>query len=265
MDETSARAADRDAAAGPAVDWAAVRAAYEAGGESLAALRRRFGISDWHLRDRRQRENWPVRPADPRLLARLRQEQAAQRRAAEEAAARWRIDWPDIRAAFEAGGEAIYDICRRFGVSVEEFRRRRDREGWLRQGPRPSGWRPAPGVDEIQARLRRILARQAAELEARLAAAPATEADLRMAEIQARALRQLAGPAAGGAAKRREAPRPMGEEDVEWMREQLKQRLRQLQASASRAWFGAAAGADEGEGTVAEDREQAGAEPAQAG
>jgi len=48
-------------AASRKIDWAAVRAAYEDGGEPVKAIRARFGISEWEMRVRREAEGWQVR------------------------------------------------------------------------------------------------------------------------------------------------------------------------------------------------------------
>lgn len=51
------------ASADEAVDWEAVRRAYELSGESVAAIQRRFGVTPSQLRRRRVGEGWTTRPA----------------------------------------------------------------------------------------------------------------------------------------------------------------------------------------------------------
>jgi hypothetical protein len=48
-------------AVAPGVDWAAVRVAYETGGESVAVLLRKYGLSVHVLRTRRRAEGWRTR------------------------------------------------------------------------------------------------------------------------------------------------------------------------------------------------------------
>ena len=47
---------------GGEIDWSAVKRAYEMPGESVASIRRRFGLTVWQLRWRREKEGWATRP-----------------------------------------------------------------------------------------------------------------------------------------------------------------------------------------------------------
>ena len=58
-DDEGGAAPDRAAA----VDWRAVRLAYEGSAETIPALLQRFGVSAWRLRVRREREEWHPRVA----------------------------------------------------------------------------------------------------------------------------------------------------------------------------------------------------------
>ena len=114
------------------VDWASVRADYEAGVDTIDEIMARHRITERDLILRRRTEGWTPRSSDPRRMARFRSEGAAKRRAEHEAAEAARQDWPAIRAAYESGEATTHEICRRFDVSLERFQRRRDRDGWLR-------------------------------------------------------------------------------------------------------------------------------------
>jgi hypothetical protein len=160
---------------GDAVDWTGLRAAYETGEETIAALCRRFAVTPTQLAERRRAENWPPRPCD---LDRLRGPRRAQRRRqlldklAAIDAERPPVDVEAVRALYEDSDVPNAEIRRRFCLSEYEFRTLRRSQGWT---PRPqiadpTGSRPGrmPPAANLAARLMRSLKRQVAMLEERV-------------------------------------------------------------------------------------------------
>lgn len=155
------------------------------------------------------------------------------------------VDWAAVRRAYEESGETVAGILRRFGVTARQLRYRRETEGWR---IRPStGGRRGDGETERRAALRlRELLLLHGTLTSRLAAevAAATVFDIRHAEallVQARSRRALMPgqegrmprrrkPAqvtkkAGSADKKNNNDANQRNDDLAWLRAELKRRL----------------------------------------
>jgi hypothetical protein len=117
---------------GEIAEWTALRAAYEAGEETIAALCKRFVVSPKELAARRRAEGWPARPCD---LDRLRGLRRAQRRRAlldKLAAAdadRPRLDIEKVRELYEDTDVPNAEIRRRFFLSEHGLRNLRVSQG----------------------------------------------------------------------------------------------------------------------------------------
>ena len=228
------------------VDWAGLRAAYETGEETVAALCWRFRVAANQLAVRRRAEGWPARPCD---LDRLRGLRRTQRRmqlvdklAAIEAQ-RPPVDVEAVRALYEDSDVPKAEIRRRFGLSEHELKTMRVGEGWT---PRPQIANPGnkrgarkPLAVNLAARLMRALSRQIAMLEDRVMSDDyeQTDADIRLMNGLAQSVERIGKLAPGGGPGTAPGKAPdsgpdkaMEAEaaDVEWMRDKLRKRLARL-------------------------------------
>jgi hypothetical protein len=89
-----------------AVDWLAVRRAYEAGSVPLPVIAFQHGVHERSIRRRREKEGWPSR----RDMAR---------------AARTSEDWREVQRDYASGDHSIYEICERWGCSKYALHQRR--------------------------------------------------------------------------------------------------------------------------------------------
>lgn len=233
---------DAPAPPGEAVDWAALRAAYEAGEETIAALCKRFAVTPTELAARRRAEGWPPRPCDLDRLAGLRRAQLRQRLLEKLAvldAGRPPIDVEEVRVLYEESDVPNAEIRRRFSMSEHEFRNLRVDEGWT---PRPQIADPGkarpkrkPPTVKLAVRLMRSLRRQITMLEDRVMSEDyeQSDADVRLMNGLARGLERigkLAPDGGPGNAPDKGTDKAMEAEaaDAEWMRDQLRQRLARL-------------------------------------
>lgn len=232
--------------AGAPVDWAAVRRAYEAGAETVAAIARRFRLSQPKIRRRREAEGWPPRRSGPQARADAAQPLTA-------------VDWAAVRQRYEAGERPIPAILAEFGITGYALTKRRESEGWTLRAPgaRAAGRRAGdPHGRQLAAQLLGVVDAALAQLQGRAAAGGRLSLqDARMlgelARIMERTMRPKtkAGSAAGGRGDRKRKAEAadaadLEAADVEWMRAELKARLARLAASAGRA--GSARGDDGG-------------------
>ena len=95
-----------------AVDWAAVRRAYEAGSDPLPAMALQHGVNIRTLQHRRKTEGW----------RRLRHRPA-------------RVDWLAVRRDYEGGERSISEICKLHGCTTYRLHQRRLEENWKPRRP----------------------------------------------------------------------------------------------------------------------------------
>ena len=225
-----------------AVDWAAVRATYEAGEETIAALCKRFFVTPTELAARRRAEGWPPRPCD---LGRLRGLRRAQHRAllleklAAADADRPPVDVDAVRALYEETDVPNAEIRRRFRLSENEFRTLRVGQRWTARpqiaDPGISRTGIEPPAVKLASRLMNSLRRQITMLEDRVMSDDyeQSDADVRLMNELARGVERigkLAPDGEPGDAPDKAADKAMEAEaaDAEWMRDKLRKRLARL-------------------------------------
>jgi hypothetical protein len=108
-----------DKAPPSAVDWAAVRLAYDTTETPLRILSEQFGfsLSTWH--HRRRREGWTTRRARAALAPKpvLPKPRPA-------------VDWAKVRFDYEKGEISVDDICARHRIGGHRLQKRKRDEGW---------------------------------------------------------------------------------------------------------------------------------------
>ena len=95
-----------------AVNWVAVRRAYEAGSDPLPAMALEHGVNIRTLQHRRKTEGW----------LRLRHRPA-------------RVDWLAVRRDYEGGERSISEICKLHGCTSYRIHQRRQAENWKPRRP----------------------------------------------------------------------------------------------------------------------------------
>lgn len=142
---------------GRIADWAAIRRDYGSSPDPLWKVAKRHGVTRSKIERRRRSEGWQSR----RDMARLK-------RAAAGLPGAHRLDWGKIRGEYENGEFSIWDICERHGIAQTSFYRRKRREGWeARRAAFPRAY-GAGGTANAAARLKALVARELAGIEARL-------------------------------------------------------------------------------------------------
>lgn len=139
-----------------ALDWAAIRKAYEDGDDPLPVIAVQYGTSISAMARRRRKENWPTRrnraPRIARGLAAFPPRRS--------------VNWPGVRLEYESGEFTVRDICERHGISPDSFYSVAHREGWRARRPKTFG---AGGQVKTTERLRGLVTSTLAGLEARRA------------------------------------------------------------------------------------------------
>jgi hypothetical protein len=138
-----------------AVDWAAIRKAYEDGNNPLPVVAVQYGTSISAIALRRRKGNWPTR----RSRARIARGLAA-------FPPKRSVNWPGIRLEYESGEFTVRDICERHGISPDSFYSVAHRESWRARRPKTFG---AGGPVKTTERLRDLVTGTLAGLEARRA------------------------------------------------------------------------------------------------
>lgn len=145
----------QDKAPARAIDWAAIRLAYEAGDEPMRMIADRHCSSISAIDHRRRRDGWP-----------LRRDRARQREAATDAASSRLVNWDDVRREYEGANFSIWEICARHAIAEGNLYRRRREENWpLRRQAFPRAF-GAGGAGDTTARLRALVEIEVAKLQA---------------------------------------------------------------------------------------------------
>ena len=107
-----------------AVDWAAIRAAYEAGIDPLPAIALQHGVNERTIQRRRQKEGWFTR-----------RDRARAARAPGACPQEGSVDWLDVRREYESGEHSIWEICKHHGCGRTSLHQRRQEENWEQRRP----------------------------------------------------------------------------------------------------------------------------------
>ncbi|MCF1505641.1 hypothetical protein L0F51_17955 [Afifella sp. H1R] len=194
-------------------DWAAIRAAYEAGAEPLSAIRRRFHVSAGAIAERRRREGWTPRSSDLGEISR--------RRAVERAKAESEGWSGEGSTKIAAGGHADAAVSRAPGTVAQGSRRKAGARARPRTPERP------PGRVE---RLLRLVDAELGRLEQRFSGeGEVDEKDVRLLSEAARMLDRAEALARKGGDKA-----PSETDDQDWLRAELSRRIVSLKKRAER-------------------------------
>ena len=138
-------------------DWAAIRRDYHSSADPLWKVAKLHGVTQSQIEHRRRSESWQSR-----------RDQAARRRQAQGLPNAGGINWVQIRGEYENGEFSIWDICERHGIAQTSFYRRKRRECWEpRRAIFPKAY-GAGGTVNAAERLKGLVARELASIEARL-------------------------------------------------------------------------------------------------
>ena len=104
-----------------AVDWVAVRRAYEAGIDPLPAIAFQHGVNERTIQRRRLKEGWSTR-----------QDRERAARASPQSGS---VDWLGVRREYESGEHSIWEICKHHGCGRSSLHQRRQEENWEQRRP----------------------------------------------------------------------------------------------------------------------------------
>ena len=140
------------------IDWLAIRKAYENGDKPPSVIARQYGTSISAMARRRGKESWLTR----RNRARLARGLAA-------FSPKRSVEWTGVRLEYESGEFTVRDICERHGIGVDSFYHEAHRECWRARRPyAPKAFSAGAKVKTTE-RLRDLVTRALAGLEARRA------------------------------------------------------------------------------------------------
>ena len=140
-----------------AVDWAAIRVAYETSKIPVHMIGAQHGVSADAIDQRRRRQSWPMR-RDPN---RIRTTEGAR-------VAAGSVAWEAVRLDYESGKELVLEVCAKHGIGRSRLYDRLNMEHWQ---TRRIGFPKAYGVGGIvhpAEQLKVILVRKLAALQSRL-------------------------------------------------------------------------------------------------
>jgi hypothetical protein len=139
------------------IDWAAIRKAYEAGDGPIRLIAARHDISQGMIHYRVAKEGWPMR-RDPQRTPAETEAQAQQEDP---------TDWAEVRREYEEGKYSVEIVCIRHCIGASRLYRRKNLEDWKGRRPSyPKSYGPLGAVNAPQ-RLRALVVRKLAALEAR--------------------------------------------------------------------------------------------------
>lgn len=136
-----------------AIDWLAIRAAYETGDETVHNIAGLHGVSRSMIDHRRAKEAWPTRRATGRVAPRPK---------------RLQVDWPAVRHDYEAGEYSLVELARRHACSKSRIQQERALEDWQMRRPAYPKAYGAGGTINASHRLKAGLAKKLAMLSPRL-------------------------------------------------------------------------------------------------
>jgi hypothetical protein len=139
------------------IDWAAIRAAYEAGDKPLHVIAATHGVSKMMLARRRAKEAWPRRRDTGRVAPHP-----------EAARIRDKVDWLAVRHEYETGEFSVLEIARRHGCGRSRIQQQRELEHWQLRRPACPGAYGAGGIVAAPQRLKAGLTKKLGRLQARL-------------------------------------------------------------------------------------------------
>ncbi|MDQ0324540.1 hypothetical protein J2R99_000389 [Rhodopseudomonas julia] len=199
-------------------DWAAIRAAYEAGAEPLSAIRRRFHVSAGAIAERRRREGWTPRSSD---LAAIGRRRAAEREGRAKAESEAGSAEGSTKSAPRGRGDAAASSAGGAGARGD------GRKAGARGASRSKTPERLPGRVE---RLLRLVDAELGRLEARFSReGEVDEKDVRLLSEAARMLDRAEALARKGGEKA-----PSETDDQDWLRAELSRRIVSLKKRAER-------------------------------
>ena len=132
-----------------AIDWPAIRKAYEQGDDPVRIIAAQHGISQSKIDHRRAKEGWLMR-RDPA-----------------RAAKRGSVDWAEVRSEYEMGQYPVLELCERHGFGLSSLYRRKQLQNWdARRATYPKAYGAGGKVNATQ-RLKALVAKKLAALEVR--------------------------------------------------------------------------------------------------
>ncbi len=143
---------------GRAPDWAAIKRDYETSPDPLWKVAERHGVTQSKIDHRRRREGWRSR----KNFTRIRRGLDALPKPPGN------VDWQKIRAEYENGEFSVWDICERHGIGQSGFYRRCRLGGWQQRRPNFPQAYGAGGTVRAAERLKGLVERELAAIEARL-------------------------------------------------------------------------------------------------
>jgi hypothetical protein len=127
-----------------AIDWAAIRLAYETSDEPMRVIAAAHGISISGIDDRRSKEGWPKRRDTGRVATRPGATPKS-----------FRFDWLKVREDYEMGDYSLEEIAGRHGCSLYRLQQQKNLEQWT---PRRPAYPKAYGAGGIVAEPQRLKA-----------------------------------------------------------------------------------------------------------
>ena len=137
-----------------AVDWEAVRRAYEAGIDPLPAIAFQHGVNERTIQRRRKKESWSTRHDRVRAA-----------RASPQVGS---VDWLEVRREYESGEHSLWEICKLHGCGRTSLHQRRQEENWEQRRPAFPKAFGAGGKVNAAVRLKARLLKKLEALEKRL-------------------------------------------------------------------------------------------------
>jgi hypothetical protein len=142
---------------GRTIDWAAIRAAYEAGIDPLPSIAFQHGVNERTIQRRRQKEGWCTR-----------RDRARAARAPGAAPQEGSVDWLDVRREYESGEHSLWEICKHHGCGRTSLHQRRQEENWEQRRPAFPKTFGAGGKVNAAVRLKALLVKKLEAIEQHL-------------------------------------------------------------------------------------------------
>jgi hypothetical protein len=136
------------------IDWAAIRAAYEAGDELVRNIASLHGVTTSMIDHRRAKEAWPKRTDTGRIAPRPPKVD--------------HVDWLAAKHDYEAGEYSLSAVARRHGCGKYRLQQRKELGGWQARRPAYPKAYGAGGIVAEPQRLKAGLTKKLASLQARL-------------------------------------------------------------------------------------------------
>jgi hypothetical protein len=140
-----------------AVDWVAVRRAYEAGSVPLPVIAFQHGVHERTIRRRREKEGWVTRRARARAA-----------RVSGACPEEGGVDWQEVRRDYESGEHSIGETCERHGCSRYGLHQRRQEQNWEQRRPAYPKAFGAGGKVNVAVRLKGLLVKKLEAIEQHL-------------------------------------------------------------------------------------------------